>query len=213
MRVLDLFSGLGGWSDQFRARGHEVLTLDNQLKMEADIPEDLLRWDASELQGWPDVILASPPCDGFTVAAIGTNWTRDNEPKTDVARVGVALVQRTREVISELGPRFWVVENPRGKLRKLELVRGWERRTVTWCAYGASSMKPTDLWGGFPPSLVLRPACKAGDGCHARAPRGSHSRGSLQSITGRNRRAKRAMIPLELALEVCEAIERDLGTT
>lgn len=209
MRVLDLFSGLGGWSDPFRARGHEVLTLDNDLAREADIPEDLLRWDARELEGWPDVILASPPCDGFTVAAIGTNWTTWNEPKTEVARLGVALARRTREVIEQLGPRFFVVENPRGKLRKLPIFSGWEMRTVTYCAYGARSQKPTDLWGGFPPSLELLPACVQGDPCHARAPRGSHAAGSLQSVTGRNRRAKRAVIPEALAVQVCMAMERD----
>lgn len=37
MRVLDLFSGLGGWSAAFRDRGHEVITLDIEPKFKPDI--------------------------------------------------------------------------------------------------------------------------------------------------------------------------------
>jgi hypothetical protein len=37
----------------------------------------------------------------------------------------------------------------------------------------SSQSKPTDLWGGFPPSLILKAPCKNGDPCHVAAPRGS----------------------------------------
>ena len=90
-------------------------------------------------------------------------------------------------------------------------------------------MKPTDLWGGFPPSLVLPPPCKNGAPCHVSA-----ARGSVTGIQGRARTkfrggliedmihyystderrkdlsALRAQIPRQLALLVCEAAERDL---
>lgn len=214
MRVLDLFAGLQGWSRPFAERGHEVVTLDLDPRFGSTIAADILEWDPRDLGGWhPDVILASPPCEGFTVMNIGKNWTRPNDvtphsPRTPSARLSLRLVERTREVIAELQPAFFVIENPRAKLRKLPVVADLERRTVTYCQYGETRMKPTDLWGGFPPSLVLHPPCSNGDPCHVRAPRGSRTPGSVQ---GQSSGAERAEIPRMLALTVCLACEQDLA--
>lgn len=211
MRVLDLFAGLEGWSQPFRDRGHEVTSLDNNTRFDVDIHADVLAWDERSIAR-PDVVLASPPCEGFTVMNIGKNWTGPTDvpadsPKTDTARMGLRLVERTLEIIENLSPAYWVMENPRAKLRKLSVVRHIERRTVTYCQYGLTTMKPTDLWGGFPPSLELRPPCKNGDPCHVSAPRGSRSVGSIQ---GMKDPAERGKIPYALALAVCEAMEADL---
>ncbi|MEE9181260.1 MAG: class I SAM-dependent methyltransferase [candidate division NC10 bacterium] len=43
MRVLDLFSGPGGFSQPFRDRGHEVVTLDNEARFEPDVLADIRR--------------------------------------------------------------------------------------------------------------------------------------------------------------------------
>ena len=42
MNVLDLFSGLGGWSAAFKDRGHAVTTLDIEPKFKPDIVKDIL---------------------------------------------------------------------------------------------------------------------------------------------------------------------------
>ena len=212
MRVLDLFAGLGGWSAAFKDRGHEILTLDNDSRFDVDIHVDILEWQTSTLIWRPDVILASPPCESFSVLNIGKNWTRPTDipadaPKTESARMGLALVNRTVEVIKELKPRFFVIENPRAKLRKLQPLRFYDRRTVTYCQYGLTTMKPTDLWGGFPSSLELKPPCKAGMPCHVAAPSGSNTPGS---IMGMKDKAERAKIPYELSLAICLAAEVDL---
>lgn len=211
MRVLDLFAGLEGWSAPFRDRGHTVISLDNDPRFNVDICADILEWDEHSIPK-PDVILASPPCEGFTVMNIGRNWTGPTDvpadhPKTETARLGLRLVERTVKIVANLQPRFWVMENPRAKLRKLPVVRPYERRTVTYCQYGLATMKPTDLWGGFPPSLELRQPCRNGDPCHVSAPRGSRSVGSIQGTKGS---AERAKIPYDLALAICLAMERDL---
>ena len=75
------------------------------------------------------------------------------------------------------------------------------RQTITYCQYGDTRMKPTDLWGtvkGWTP----RPACKNGDKCHEAAPRGSRT--GTQGLTGW---VQRSMIPYELSKELLEAIE------
>ncbi|HXJ69388.1 MAG TPA: hypothetical protein VNM39_10815, partial [Verrucomicrobiae bacterium] len=54
--------------------------------------------------------------------------------------------------------------NPRGMLRTRATVAHLERRTVTYCRLGESHMKPTDLWGVFPPGLNLPEPCDHGPG-------------------------------------------------
>lgn len=216
LRVVDLFCGegatseTGGWSSAFRARGHEVVTSDFDPKYGSDIVADIRELRASDFPWQPDIILASPPCQGFTVAQIGRNWHRaapgaDPMPKTEKAALGVELVKATLRLIKESGATFWLMENPVGMLRKHSVVGGVERRTVTYCQYGREFMKPTDLWGGFPPSLVLRPPCKRGQPCHIAAPRGSTT-----GTQGRPR-LESTHVPFSLSEEVCVAAEQDMA--
>jgi hypothetical protein len=206
MKVLDLFSGLNGWGDPARWLGHEVIGVDLNAALPATIHADLLSWDPWQDLPWqPDLILASPPCEGFSVMNIGRNWHHDGTPKTDTARLALELVEATRRIIRQLHPAYFVIENPRDKLRVLAPVADLERRTVTYCHYGEQRMKPTDLWGGFPPSLVLHPACRNGDPCHVRAPRGSTT-----GTQGFGTYHEKGVIPVALSQAVVLAAEADL---
>jgi hypothetical protein len=208
-----LFAGLEGWSKPFRERGHQVTSIDIDARFSVDVHADLLTWDYASLPS-PDIILASPPCEAFSVMNIGRNWTSPTDtppdaPKTEKAKLAMMLVERTLEIIAVARPSFFVIENPRAKLRKMPIMSRLERRTVTYCQLGHTTMKPTDLWGGFPPSLALPPPCKQGDSCHVAAPRGSKTVGSVQGTKGA---AERGKIPYAPAMLVCEAAERDLAT-
>lgn len=223
MRVLDLFAGLQGWSAPWAVRGHDVITVDNDPRFGSTITHDLLdpAGLVAALGAWrPDVVLASPPCEAFSVMTIGRNWTRDEfgrpAPRTDKARIAMALIEATLDLVRELGPRYWILENPRAMARSLAALAPLERRTVTYCQFGERTQKPTDLWGGFPPSLVLPPPCQQGAACHVRAPRGSRTgiQGNLGFPFGINSRelaAIRAKIPEVLSLAVCTAAETDLA--
>lgn len=208
MKVIDLFAGEGNWSRAFLERGHQVFTVDIDPTFGTTLIADVRELSVSDFPFRPDIILASPPCERFSVATIGKHWTPppDNQPKTKEAREALELVEHTVDLIASLGPRFWVLENPVGKLRSLEVMKPFERRTITQCQYGRPYMKPTDLWGGFPPSLELRPPCKKRSPCHVSAPRGSKT-----GVQGRNRLETQA-IPYALSLAVCLSAERDLGT-
>jgi hypothetical protein len=208
LEVLDLFSGLGGWSAPFRDRGHKVTTLDVEPSFEPDIVADLLTWEP-DASYRPDIILASPPCETFSMLAIGKGWTKDGQPRTEQAAKALKLVERTLELASLWPDAFLVVENPRARLRTLPTgLMDLERVTVTYCQYGERVMKPTDLWGRFPQSLAFRPPCRNGASCHVRAPRGSTS-----GTQGPGTSAERARIPYQLAQDVCKAAERDQGTS
>lgn len=183
MRIIDLFAGLCGWTSAADPDRDVVVTTDIDERFGTTVTADILEPDLGDrlidaLGGRPDVVLASPPCEAFTVMQIGRNWTGPTDipphaPKTERAVLALRIVERTRELLDELAPSYFVIENPRAKLRKLPVMAGLERRTVTYCQLGEPFMKPTDLWGGFPPSLVLPPPCRNGDPCHVTSPRGS----------------------------------------
>lgn len=207
MKVLDLFSGLNGWSQPFKDRWHDVITCDIDPRFNADYQLDVRVLAETELfDHWkPDIVLASPPCTHFTVMRIGTNWTKDHKPKTKEAAEAWELVRFTIELIDWLEPRFWIIENPRAKMRRLMEIDypDVRRETVTYCQYQEARMKPTDLWGVFPPGLVLKPTCRNNDTCHTRAVRGSRT--ATQGMDP----ARSALIPYALALDVCLAAEAD----
>lgn len=188
--------------------GLEVTRVELEPHLEAEVHADILTLSAADLggRGAYDLVLASPPCEGFSVMNIGKNWHHDGRPKTARAELALALVEATLALITELRPAYWVLENPRDKLRVLPPVQHLERRTVTYCHYGERRMKPTDLWSDrWPPSLVLLPTCRNGDPCHVRAPRGSTT-----GTQGMGDYWQKSVVPYPLAEAVTLAAVADL---
>lgn len=179
MRVLDLFSGLGGFSSAFRERGHEVVGIEREPELvsqalesgdwrtviQADVrevePEALL-----EAHGPFEVVVGSPPCQTFGVMTISVYWNSEGYPDHPLTHDRLALVHDTLALIHRLRPDWFVLENPRAMLRNQAFMGRWDRETVTYCQYGHFMRKPTDLWGGFPPAWNPRPTCAKGDPCH-----------------------------------------------
>jgi hypothetical protein len=164
--------------------------------------------DPSKVPFVPDVIWTSPPCTGFSVAAIGKNWVKGEEftPKTDSAKLGIELLDTTMSIINsymKINPNLiWYIENPRGKMRKSPRLQPNDkiiRHTVTYCQYGDTRMKPTDIWTNNA-DWTPRKACKNGMPCHVSAPRGSQT--GTQGLKGNH---LRSVIPHELCLEVIKS--------
>ena len=205
MIVYDFFAGTGSSTKAFEDAGHIVIKVELDEYFEAN-ERDILSLTASELlskYGQPDFIWASPPCTAFSVASIGHHWNIDRTPKTEAAVFNQKLVAHTIKLIKELQPsKGWVIENPRGMLRTLPVVDGLTRRTVTYCSYGDSRMKPTDLWGEVQ-NWTPRQPCKAGDNCHDAAPRGSRT--GTQGLKGAK---TRSMVPYDLGMELLNATQK-----
>lgn len=205
MLILDLFAGTRSSTKAFEDAGHTVISVDNDQQFDVTLQADIFELTADyiiERWGRPDFIWASPPCTSFSVASIGHHWHSPGVPKTDAARVGMDLVRHTRRLIEQLAPpRGFVIENPRGMLRKLTVLSGIPRHTVTYCQYGDDRMKPTDLWTNL--HWTPRPACKNGDSCHVSAPRGART-----GTQGRDGAVLRSMVPYELGSEILEVISR-----
>ena len=131
-----------------------------------------MNFDFNKLPYWPEFVWASPPCTTFSVASCYHHWNPEDDqgnriPKSEKAVEGLLILEKTIWILNELQPKYFVIENPRGLMRKMGCMEYLERQTVTYCQYGDSRMKPTDLWTnlgnyGWKP----RPMCKNGDSCH-----------------------------------------------
>jgi len=210
MKVLELFAGTQSIGKEFKARGHEVFSVEwdkdfENISLYADISK-LTATEIIEKFGHPDIIWASPDCTTFSVAAISKHRKRNPEngnlePISDYARFCDATDQHVLDLIRELNPTFFFIENPRGGLRKMEWMQGIPRYTITYCQYGDTRMKPTDIWTNHP-DPQFKPPCKNGDPCHIRAPRGSRT-----GTQGLKDAKERARIPEQFCkhiVDICE---------
>jgi|TARA_Y100001938_G_C8046534_1_gene409251 hypothetical protein len=202
MKVLELFAGSCTFSRTAKEHGHETYTIDIVDNKGINMVEDLLYVTPQKIPFKPDVVWASPPCTTFSVASIGYHWQGGHRayiPKTSKAYIGLALVKKTLEIMEYFQPDFWYLENPRGLLRKLPVVKDLPiRNTISFCKYGDIRMKPTDIWTNDE-SWIPREMCKNGnpDCHHERAPRGSRT--GTQGLKGSY---ERGILPVELCQEV-----------
>jgi len=202
MKVLELFAGSRSIGKAAESLGHEVFSSDINDFPGIDYLCDVLMFDVKHLPFQPDMVWASPPCTGFSVAAIGHHWTGGRGayiPKTETAKLGIQLLRETLRIIDEINPKVWFIENPRGLMRKMPELEGKHRKTVTYCQYGDSRMKPTDIWTNSR-TWNPRPMCKNGAPCHEAAPRGSRT--GTQGLKSNYERSK---IPNDLCIEVIKS--------
>lgn len=205
LKVLELFAGTRSVGKAFEKLGHEVYSIEWDKSFDhISLYEDVGKVTAQQIIddfGHPDVIWASPDCATFSVAAISHHRRKNKEtgsldPISDYAKLCDTIDQHVLDLIAELQPTYWFIENPRGGLRKMEWMQGLPRYTVTYCQYGDTRMKPTDIWTNHP-DPKFKPACHNGDPCHTPAPRGSKS--GTQALKGSK---NRSVLPPQL----CEYI-------
>jgi len=202
VKVLELFAGSRSIGKVAEELGYEVFSTDIEPFEKIDYVVDIFDFDVLKVPFKPDIIWASPPCTGFSVASIGHNWIKENDkyiPKSETARQGMRIVIKTIEIINYFYPEYYFIENPRGMLRKMQFIQNLKRHTVTYCQYGDERMKPTDIWTSSK-KWIPRPMCKNGDPCHISAPRGSKT-----GTQGRKNAYERSKIPRELCLEVLKS--------
>jgi len=155
MKVLDLFSGLGGFSEAFVKHGHEVLRIDNNPLL-SEVPNtqiiDIFAFRdelvshiaAGHTISQPDVILAAPPCLQFSNAyhapkSIAARNNQEYNPNMDLLNVAL-------EIINLLKPKWWVIENVVGSIKYFQTDLGSPRQKIGAFVF----------WGNFPMIHVLQ---------------------------------------------------------
>lgn len=216
MKVLELFAGTRSIGKAFEAAGHEVFSVEwNKDFEDIDLYADILTVTAAEIIerfGKPDVIWASPDCTTFSIAAISHHRRKNPEtgnldPVSEYAKFCDKVDKHVLQLIRELDPKFYFIENPRGGMRKMTWMQGLPRHTLTYCQYELDKpveerrMKPTDIWTNHP-DPKFKPMCHRGSPCHAAAPRGSKT-----GTQGLKNSKERSVIPSMLCehiVDICE---------
>ena len=173
MRALVLFKGTGSIDRSLEAFGFKVDSLDIDPKCQATWTGDILEWDIWKhmMPGRYDFIWASPPCVQYSRARTTAKTPRDLE-------LADRIVARTLEIIKELAPRAWLMENPQtGLLKNRKVVEGYPFRDICYCKYSDGERwtyrKQTRLWGVLP-TFEPRPICNKSSRCPFSAHTGRH---------------------------------------
>lgn len=231
IKILELFSGTESFSKVARERGHETFTIDNDPKFNPDLCKDIMEVTIKDIPFKPDIIWSSPPCQKFSTMTIYRNWEKLKDgvykPKNEEVKKHIEIHKKGIELIKQLKPKFFFIENPRAMLRKQDFMKEFERKTVTYCQYGLEYMKATDI---FTNCLTWkpRPMCSPKSPCNIRAPRGS-KKGIQDSLKDKLKvrhfstghidltynssvilKVMRGIVPRELCLEIIKHCEENL---
>lgn len=209
MKVLELFCGTKSISNAFKERGHEVFTVDWEKSFEPTLVADVGKLTVDDIiklcGGKPEIIWASPDCTSYSVSAI--SYHRKKEPSGNLAPVSEyaklcdSINTHLIDLIKELNPKYFFIENPRGGMRKMAFMQDLPRYTVTYCQYGDFRQKPTDIWTNHP-NPQFKPPCKNGDSCHEPAPRGSSS--GTQRLKNPKEKARIPKLLCQHIVDICE---------
>lgn len=163
--ILSLFDKSGVWSKPYKDAGYTVIQVDIQNRNSIDVFElmdDVMKQVVEGKSEGINVnvygILAAPPCTDF--AGSGARWWKGKEKQPanydnkhtfefkNTLEHSVAMVYCIEEIVAQLNPVFWVIENPVGRLGKLvpEIGKPWYFQPSD---FGDPYTKKTGLWGKF----------------------------------------------------------------
>ncbi len=221
--ALELYSGTQSIGKELRKKGWEVISVELN-PMFTEPPYNLEQWTTSVSEVTlkkilkktgkriPNLVWASPMCTTFSLAAAGAGHRQKINGKIHAksakAHLHDSWLIHVLNLIEEINPKYYFIENPRGGMRNSWIMDKWNeqgRYTVTYCQYGDTRMKPTDIWTNHP-DPQFKPPCKNGAPCHEAAPRGSRT--GTQGLKGN---MERSIIPQELCEHIANICEVDNG--
>ena len=131
--ILDLCGGTGSWSRPYKEAGYDVrvITLPGYNVLTYEPPDNVYG------------VLAAPPCTHFTVSGAQYWKQKDADGRTFE---DIRILTHCLMIIAKCKPKFWVIENPVGRMRKM---LGDPALIFNPCDYGDPYTKKTLLWGQF----------------------------------------------------------------
>jgi hypothetical protein len=171
MKSLELFSGSENVSQVCVDHGFDTWTVDNNPKLHPSICCDILSFDYSLFPANFDFIWASPDCRLFSRAGKSSHWSKIllkyrqycYTPLTPEAYNAIAMIKSTIGIIKHYKPALYIIENPVGRLRHIELIKNFcpFRYSVNYKDWGFDYSKETDLFTNaylpFSQKKVIRP--------------------------------------------------------
>lgn len=190
--VVDVCSGTGGATRALTDSGkYEVVSIDINPKLKPTICADVAKFDWDKFRaeyGHPFFYWASPDCRYFSIAQ--WRWPRRG------VKDALTLVGSCFEAVAILEPKWWLIENPRGRLRS---IIGKPAQTIYYSDWDSSypTQKPTDLWGNL--SLPLAES--------VRRPYIGRNQSKLWHRRMGRDPLKRARVPYGVSLGILRALE------
>jgi len=215
MLVIELFAGSGVMSEAFEALGYETFKVDIQQneKGTIDLIGDVNDLTPADFPSEPYVIWASPPCTQYSLArAQYKAFYPGGKPMTQAAHDANSLVLHTLDLVEQLNPTYWFIENPRAHLRQQPFMKQLMRTTIRYCQYGEKFEKPTDIWGRFP--ITWRPRGRCHHSIHTVGVRDigrDPTRGKRPIGFEVIPKSQRAILPLELCEQVAQSCHESKG--
>jgi site-specific DNA-cytosine methylase len=149
---LDLFCGLGGWSDGLTEAGFEMTGIELNPQIASEYKHKLIVADVCELnpddfRGF-DLIVGSPPCRDFSAQARcayrnGNPWKVPPDPNGH----GLKLVKAFLNFVDVAKPRYWLMENVVGLKKYIDLKPKME--------VVIAGNKKRCFWGTFPEFIFV----------------------------------------------------------
>lgn len=147
MNCLILFSGTKSFEKVLESNGNKCYSVDIDNHFKPTFNVDILKWDyKKDLRDINiDYLHGSPICKEFT------KMKNSHKEHLDLD-LGMTLLGKTLEILIWLlhkNPNMkFTIENPKGKMRKLEIMKSFNRVTCSYCMYGYPYQKMTDIWYG-----------------------------------------------------------------
>ncbi len=193
LKALDLFSGLGGWSDGLALEGFDVLGVEIERKIaklykHKVIVADVRTLDGANFKGF-DLIVGSPPCVDFSTASC-PNKTRAGRT-APVPDKGLKLLKEFRRVVDEAQPTYWFMENV------FRATKFYTKEKPALIFYTSIKGKRA-LWSNFTFPLMsdIRPKRRLGKDC--------------QKFKWWKQSALKSRIPLPIARAIGKAVKEAL---
>lgn len=144
MKVLDLCSGLGGFSEAFICDlDWEIMRIDNNPLL-SEVPHteiiDIFEFrdtladmiEKGYAPAYPDLILFSPPCREFSLGFNAPRAVASREGRLEEYQPDMSILECGLDIIKMLNPRYYIIENVKGSIRYFEPYLGRPK-----CSHGA----------------------------------------------------------------------------